>query len=357
MTEASPRPRWSDEIKGARILLVDDEVANLDLLERILAPVGLQNLRRTTRPQEVEEICLEFEPDLLLLDVMMPGKDGLEVLRELRGRVDPDEYLPVLILTSDQSPGARRRALSAGAQDFLSKPLSPSEVRLRVRNLLETRFLHLALQDQNRLLEQRVRERTADLERARLETLDRLAQAAEYRDETTGAHTRRVGESAAAIARVLGLADHEVDRIRQAAPLHDVGKIAIPDAILLSPRRLTDDEFSVIKTHTVIGGDLLSGSDFPLLLCAEDIARSHHECWDGGGYPHGLAGEEIPLSGRIVAVADTFDALTHSRPYKPAWSVQAALDRIAAASGSQYDPEVVQAFARVVEMREAPVRA
>lgn len=340
--------QWSERMKEARILLVDDEVANLDLLERILQPVGFRNLRRTTRPDEVWDLCKDFDPDLVLMDLMMPGKDGLEILRELRLRRDPEEYLPVLILTADRSPGARRKGLSAGAQDFLTKPLSPSEVRLRVRNLLETRFLHLALQDQNRLLETRVRERTAALEQARLETLERLAQAAEYRDEKTGAHTRRVGESAAAVARLLGLEEEDVHRIRQAAPLHDVGKIGIPDSILLSPRRLTRDEFDTMKTHTVIGGDLLAGSDFPVLRCAEAIARSHHERWDGGGYPHGLAAREIPLAGRIVAVADTFDALTHKRPYKPAWSVGAALAEIAGGAGRRFDPEVVAAFTHYV---------
>lgn len=340
--------QWSERMKEARILLVDDEVANLDLLERILQPVGLRHLRRTTRPEEVWDICEEFDPDLLLMDLMMPGRDGLEILRELRLRRGPEEYLPVLILTADHSPGARRRGLSAGAQDFLTKPLSPSEVRLRVRNLLETRFLHLALQDQNRLLETRVRERTAALEQARLETLERLAQAAEYRDEKTGAHTRRVAESAAAVARLLSLEEDEVDRIRQAAPLHDVGKIGIPDSILLSPRPLTAEEFATMKTHTVIGADLLSGSDFPVLRCAETIARSHHERWDGAGYPHGLAGDAIPLAGRIVAVADTFDALTHKRPYKPAWSAAAALAEIGEAAGRRFDPRVVAAFTTFV---------
>ena len=340
-------PDLAERLSDARILMVDDEAANLELLQRILVPAGYTRLRTTTSPDEVPELCAAFDPDLILLDLLMPGTDGFEVLGRLRADGD-GRYLPVLILTSDHSQEAKRRGLSAGAQDFLTKPLSPSEVRLRVRNLLETRFLHLALQDHNRLLEDRVRQRTEALERARLEILERLARAAEYRDDRTGAHTRRVGESAAAIARALGLPPEEVETIRRVAPLHDVGKIGIPDAILLSPGRLTDPEFEVMKSHTDIGGDLLSGSDSALLQCAESIARSHHEHWDGRGYPRGLSRGAIPLEGRIVAVADTFDALSHSRPYKPAWSVDESLDAIRAGAGSHFDPEVVDAFVSVM---------
>ncbi len=338
----------SHKLKDARILMVDDEPANLDLLERILTPMGFGRLHRTLDPREAPTLCQDLEPDLLILDLMMPGMDGVELVQVIREQGGDDDYLPVLILTSDHSQDSRRRGLSAGAQDYLTKPLSPAEVRLRVRNLLETRFLHLALRDQNRNLEARVRARTADLERARLEILDRLARAAEYRDDKTGAHTRRVGESAGAAARALGLDEECVERIRRAAPLHDVGKIGIPDSILLSPSRLAPHEFEIMKTHTTIGGDLLAGSDSALLQTAEAIARTHHERWDGGGYPVGLAGDDIPLEGRIVAVVDTFDALTHSRPYKRAWSVEEALAEIRAHGGTHYDPDVVDAFTGMV---------
>ena len=344
----------SEKLKDARILMIDDEEANLDLLERILEPMGFHHLRRSTKPEEVPELCREFSPDLVLLDIVMPGLTGVELLERLRAEWDEEEYRPVLILTSDHSQSTKRKGLSAGAQDFLTKPLSPAEVRLRVKNLLQTRFLHLALQDHNRLLETRVRERTADLERARLEILDRLAQAAEYRDDKTGAHTRRVGDSAAATARALGLPADEVERIKLAAPLHDVGKIGIPDSILLSPGRLDADQFEIMKTHTTIGGDLLAGSESPLLRCAEIIARTHHEHWDGSGYPRGLSGTDIPIEGRVVAVADTFDALTHSRPYKRAWSIEEAMIEIRTHAGSHFDPDVVEAFARLVERHGRP---
>jgi putative two-component system response regulator len=214
--------------------------------------------------------------------------------------------------------------------------------------LLETRFLHLELQEHNQHLEVRVQERTAELERARFEILRRLARAAEYRDDNTGEHTRRVGETSAAIARSLGMDGREVELIRRVAPLHDVGKIAIPDSILLWPGPLEQSQIEVMRTHTVIGGDLLGGSGFELLDRAAEIALSHHEHWNGQGYPFGLAGENIPLFGRVVEVADTFDALTHQRPYKEAWSVNQAWAEIERDAGSRYDPSVVAAFERVL---------
>jgi len=338
----------TDRTRSARILMVDDEDANLQLLRRILEPAGYDDLRSTTVPEEVPALFAEYRPDLLLLDILMPGKDGLEVLSEIRETFDDDDYLPVLIVTSDHSAEAMRRGLSAGAQDFLTKPLSPAEVRLRVENLLKTRFLHLALQDHNRNLEERVRERTDQLERARLEILDRLARAAEYRDDETGEHTRRVGQIAGAIADALGLDPDEVELIRRAAPLHDVGKIGIPDEILLHPGLLSEAQRDIMKTHTTIGGDLMAGSEFPLMRKAEEIARTHHEWWSGAGYPAGSAGEDIPVAGRIVAVADVFDALSHRRPYKAAWSVAEAWEEIEQRSRIQFDPAAVEAFGSVL---------
>jgi len=337
-----------DHIPTARILMVDDEEANLELLRRILEPVGFNNLEGTADPFQVLPLCRQSQPDLVLLDIAMPGKNGFEVLAEIREQMDEEEYLPVLVLTSDHSPDTKRRALSAGAQDFLAKPLSPAEVRLRVRNLLETRFLHLALRDHNRHLEDRVRERTAELEEAHAEILARLARAAEYRDDETGEHTRRVGRLSGAIAQELGLDPEEVSLIQRVATLHDVGKIGIPDDILLYPGRLTPEQVKVMRSHTEIGGDLMAGSGIPLLDLAEQIARTHHERWDGSGYPTGLSGEEIPIAGRIVAVADSFDAVTHRRPYKEAWPAEDAWREIAGKAGTDFDPGVVDAFTKVL---------
>ena len=337
-----------DHIPTARILMVDDEQANLDLLRRILEPVGFKNLEGTVDPFQVLPLCRQRQPDLVLLDIAMPGKNGFEVLAEIREQMEEEEYLPVLVLTSDHSPETKRRSLSAGAQDFLTKPLSPAEVRLRVRNLLETRFLHLALRDHNRHLEERVRERTAELEEAHAEILARLARATEYRDDETGEHTRRVGRLSGAIAQELGLDPEEVSLIQRVAPLHDVGKIGIPDDILLHPGRLTPEHMKVMRSHTEIGGDLMAGSGIPLLDLAEQIARTHHERWDGSGYPAGLSGEEIPIAGRIVGVADSFDALSHRRPYEPAWTAEDAWWEIARKAGTDFDPGVVDAFTKVL---------
>lgn len=333
-----------EKIRRARILIVDDEADNVLLLRRILEPAGYTNIRETRDPTAVRTILSEFDPDLVLLDLLMPGMDGHEVLAVVREATPPEEYRPVLVLTSDNTRDAKRRALSGGARDYLTKPLSPSEVRSRVRNLLETRVLYRELQHQNVHLEERVRERTLELEAASLHTLLRLARAAEYRDDATGQHTRRVGQAAAQIATELGLDAREVEMLRLAAPLHDVGKIGIPDAILLSDGALTAEEFEIMKTHCIIGADLLSGSDVPLLRMAAEIALTHHERWDGFGYPYGLCGIQIPLSGRIVAVADTFDALTHPRPYKTAWSAEEAFAEVARGAGERFEPTVVEAF-------------
>jgi putative two-component system response regulator len=215
---------------------------------------------------------------------------------------------------------------------------------LRIRNLLETRFLHLSLQSHNETLEQRVRERTRDLEEARLEVLERLTQAAEYRDDATGQHTRRVGELSARMARKLLLGDEDVELIRRAAPLHDTGKIAIPDAILLKPGRLTPEEFEIMKTHASIGARMLSGGRTPMMLLAEEIALSHHERWDGTGYPNGLSGEDIPFAARIVAIVDFYDALANDRPYRSAWPESRIIAEIEGQSGKHFDPRVVEAF-------------
>jgi putative two-component system response regulator len=350
-------PTMDERISRARILVVDDEPDNVALLRRILEADGYSDVYDTRDPRRVSILVAELDPDLILLDIVMPHLDGYEVLGLLR-EADPEyAYRPVLVLTSDGSRPAQRKAWESGAKDFLTKPLSPSEVRVRVRNLVETRMLHRALREQNEMLEERVLERTTELEVARLQVLYRLARAAEYRDDDTGQHTRRVGRSSAAIARTLGLTSTEVHWIEMAAPLHDVGKIGIPDSILLSADKLSAAEFELMKTHCVIGADLLASEDVPLLGLAAEIALSHHECWDGSGYPNGLAGSDIPLAGRIVAVADTFDALTHARPYKQAWPIEGAIEELQRLRGEAFDPEVIDAFEETVRGAKEPTVA
>jgi putative two-component system response regulator len=331
------------------ILVVDDEDMNIQLLRHVLEPAGFTRLVTATDPRSVMPLFRAARPDLVLLDLKLPHLDGYHLLDLLRAEIPPDDYLPILVLTSDASADARRRALAGGAQDFLAKPLSPMEIRLRVGNLLETRFLHLALRDENERLEERVRQRTAELEEARIEILERLARAAEFRDDATGLHTQRVGRIAALLAETVGLSGQEVELIRRAAPLHDIGKIGIPDAVLLKDARLTADEIAVMQNHTRIGAEILSGSDVPLLALGREIALTHHERWDGSGYPGGLMGVTIPLSGRAVAVADVFDALTHERPYKRAWTPAEALAEIERQAGSQFDPDLARAFAQLYQ--------
>jgi putative two-component system response regulator len=333
------------ELKELRILAVDDEESNLLLLRRILERDGYTRVDVTTDASRVVRMFVESRPDLVLLDLHMPGMDGFELMERLRSVSGEGPGVPFLVLTADATQETKRRALSAGARDFLTKPLDRIELLLRVRNLLEVQHLQDRLRDQNANLEDQVAERTRDLEQARLEILERLALAAEYRDDDTQEHAWRIGRISALLASRLGLSDRKVELIRRAAPLHDIGKIGISDTILLKPGRLTDAEFEVIKTHTTIGAEILSGSQSPLLRLAQRIALSHHERWDGAGYPGGLSGERIPLAGRIVAVADVFDALTHERPYKDAWPVDKAVDEVLGQAGRQFDPAVVDAFA------------
>lgn len=331
----------------ARILIVDDEVANVDVLTRMLKAAGYADVRGITDPTQVVPMLHEFRPDLILLDLQMPVMDGFAVLEQLAPLVPRDAYLPVLILTGDMRSEARQRALSSGAKDFLSKPFEMTEVLLRIRNLLETRFLYLLLYQQNENLEGRVAERTRELEEARVEILQRLSDAAEYRDDDTGQHTKRVASLAVAIGRSLGLDHSALELIRWAAPLHDVGKIGIPDQILLKPGRLTEAEMEIMKSHATIGARILMGGHSPVVQMAETIALNHHERWDGSGYPRGLRGTDIPQEARLVAVADVCDALTHTRPYRQAWSVEKTVQHIAQAAGTHFDPSMVDIFLKL----------
>jgi putative two-component system response regulator len=329
------------KLLGSRILIVDDEEANLRVLVRLLEQRGYTNVKTLSDPREVLPTFFEWDPDLILLDLHMPHIDGWGVLAQLSDAKLETSYLPVLMLTADATRETKQRALSIGAKDFLSKPFDATEVLLRIDNLLHTRLLHLELEHYNRALEARVLERTQELDKARYEIIERLALAAEFRDDDTHQHTWRVGQMAAYLAKAADLPSADVEVIRRAAPLHDVGKIGIPDAILLKPGKLTPDEFAHMKTHTTIGARILSQSEFTLLQVASEIALTHHERWDGNGYPNRLAGDEIPIVGRIVAVVDVFDALTHERPYKPAWPVGDALAEMERQRGTQFDATFV----------------
>ncbi|BBI32636.1 HD domain-containing phosphohydrolase [Cohnella abietis] len=332
----------------AKILIVDDQEYNVSLLERILGRAGYKKVYSTMDSLQVERLLTEIEPDIILLDLHMPGMDGLAILKMIRERYGPDHYLPVLMLTADLTTEAKQQGLQAGVNDFLTKPYDRTEVILRITNLLRTRFLHNQLQQHNNLLEERVRERTKDLEQAQMEIMQLLGRAAEYRDDMTGQHTQRVGALSGQIAERIGLSELEVSMIRMAAPLHDIGKIGIPDDVLLKPGRFEPHEFERMKSHASIGSSILEGSSFKLLKLAQLIALSHHEKWDGSGYPHGLKGEDIPLEARIVALADFYDALTHERPYKRAWTQEETLAEIKEQRGKHFDPLIVDVFIQCV---------
>ena len=329
------------------ILVIDDQKTNVDILQRILQVGGYQRVESVTDPYQAVARFNALQPDLVLLDLQMPGMDGYAVLEQLRGLRPHDTFLPIVILTGDDSLAARERALALGATDFIGKPFHVSEVLLRIKNLLETRFLHLLLHDEKALLERRVEEQSQELMRAQLEVLARLGQAAEFRDDETGQHCQRVGEVAARLGREIGLDEDKIGILRLAAPLHDIGKIGIPDRILLKPGSLTTEEFAVMKTHTTIGASLLAGGAAALTQTAQAIALSHHERWDGHGYPHGRAGSEIPLAARLVSLADVYDALTHDRPYRSAWPLDRVLETLKLERERRFEPEIVDAFFRL----------
>jgi response regulator RpfG family c-di-GMP phosphodiesterase len=329
--------------KKARVLVVDDQAETATMLERILRSEGYTNIVTTSESSQVVGLCARTPPDLVLLDLHMPAPDGYEVMELLKPWIE-GRWFPILVLSADTSADARSRALSAGAKDFLSKPIDSSELMLRIRNLLEARFMQLQLRGQSLSLEQQVDERTQELTEARMEILERLAIASEYRDDDTGEHSQRIGRTSALIAEALDLDEETVKLIRFAAPLHDIGKIGVPDQILLKPGKLTENEFEVMRNHVNIGAFILSRSQSPILRMGEEISRTHHEWWDGSGYAAGLAGNDIPMSGRIVALADVFDALVQDRPYKSAWPIPQAVEEIKRLAGHQFDPRVAQAF-------------
>ncbi len=344
-------------IKQSRILIVDDMPVNVMVLETTLRRDGYANIVTATDPRTVEKHVETTEFDLIFLDIRMPHINGFELCERLSANMGDDDYLPVIVVTAQTDKETRNKSLSLGARDFITKPFENQEVLLRTRNALQIRALYKERRDQAALLERRVVERTRDLEDAQLEIVRRLGIASSFRDNETGAHVRRMSEGCRLIALEAGLGDAFARMILRASPMHDVGKIGIPDHVLLKPGPLDPEEWAIMQRHSEIGADMLSGHPSPVMQMAERIAHSHHERWDGKGYPRGLAGNEIPVEARICAISDVFDALTSRRPYKEPWPPSRAIDFIRSGGGTQFDPRIVECFLnvadRIVELRSA----
>jgi len=336
-----------NDTHAARILVVDDEPANLKLLSLILRTAGYARVELVADPREVLNRYHAERPDLILLDVNMPHLDGYGVMAQLKALDDP-LLPPIVVLTAQSGEDHVVRAFDSGATDFLSKPFNRRELLARVRNILLAHLAHRALSDQKALLDRMVEQRTQELQNSRLDIVRRLGRASEFRDNETGQHILRMSHASALLARAAGWSEAGCELMLAASPMHDVGKIGIPDGILLKPGPLTPDEREVMQKHTSIGGDILAGSGHELLEMARAIALGHHEKWDGSGYPLGLAGTAIPEAARIVAITDVFDALTSERPYKKPWPLEDALRYLSDNAGRHFDPHLLALFLTLV---------
>ncbi|MDR2454999.1 MAG: response regulator [Deltaproteobacteria bacterium] len=344
------------QAKLPKVMVVDDELLNLKLIAAILKPQGYEVIL-CKDGEECLSKAQRDPPDLILLDIMMPGMDGFEVAKALK-RFEKFALVPIVMVTALQDVNDRVRALEVGADDFLTKPVDRLELQARVRSLLKVKAYNDHMVNYRQELEREVQRRTLEIQEtnkmlakaherlrgASLETIFRLSRAAEFKDEDTGAHIISMSRISARLAAKMGLSNQTVESILYASPMHDIGKIGIPDRILLKNGPLTDDEWSIMRLHTVYGGKILENSDIGFLRLGEVIAKTHHEKFDGSGYPMGLAANKIPLAGRIVAVADVFDALMSRRPYKPAFSPDQAIDIIKEGRGRHFDPDVVDVF-------------
>jgi putative two-component system response regulator len=336
-----------EKILNSKILIIDDQPVNVLLLQKLLENKGYTSLHSTTDSRKASQMYSEIHPDLVLLDLNMPHLDGFQVMEQLQ-ELEKESYAPILILTAQNAKEVRLKALKKGAKDYLSKPFDVTEVLCRIQNLLEVRLLHNQVCRQNKVLDQKVRERTEELNQTRLEIIIRLGRAGEYRDNETGMHVVRMSKISTILARKVGMSENECELVLNASPMHDIGKIGIPDNILLKPGKLNPEEWKVMKSHVEIGAEILSGNDSQLIQMARLIALQHHEKWNGNGYPNALKGETISQVARIVTIADVFDALTSERPYKKSWPMENVLSFFNEQSGEHFDPYLVKKFQEIL---------
>ena len=322
--------------KMANILIVDDEPANVRLLEKMLKASGYNNVHSTMDPLQALALYQESDSDLILLDINMPKLDGYGVMEQIKGATG-GKLPPILMLTAQSAQEFVQRALKAGARDYVTKPFDVNELLARVHNMLEVQMAEKFMRHQNEILEQKVKERTKEIYETRMQVVRCLGRAAEYRDEETGLHIVRMSKMSVVMGKAVGMNEEQCDLLLNASPMHDIGKIGIPDNVLLKPGKFEPHEWEIMKTHAQIG-------DSALMAMAAEIAISHHEKWNGSGYPNGLKEEDIPLVGRITALADVFDALTSVRPYKKAWTVEDSVALIKEESGKHFDPKLVKVF-------------
>ncbi len=326
-----------------RIAIIDDSDINLTLLKHLVNKLGDCEPLLFSNSLQGLQWCIDNEPDLVIVDYMMPDLDGIGFIERFRAAPGRSET-PVLMITANDDKEIRYEALQRGATDFLTKPVDTVEFRARAAIMLTLRANQKRMADRNRELAEEVRKATVEIRSREQELLFRMSRAAEFHDPEAGAHIQRMAHYSALVAARLGMPETEQELLLQAAPMHDVGKIGIPDYILLKPGKLSHEEFEVMKNHARLGHELLQGSGSAVLQAGAEIALSHHEKFDGSGYPNGLKGEAIPLLGRIVAVADVFDALTSERPYKKAWELDKAAAFLREGRGGHFDPACVDAF-------------